>query len=42
MILMSQYLIGEIPFKTVYFHGMVRTADGKKMSKSLGEKQLTR
>lgn len=38
MILMSQYLIGEIPFKNVYFHGMVRTADGKKMSKSLGEK----
>ena len=38
MILMSQYLIGEIPFETVYFHGMVRTADGKKMSKSLGEK----
>ena len=40
MILMSQYLIGEIPFKTVYFHGMVRTADGKKMSKSLGEKAI--
>lgn len=38
MILMSQYLLGEIPFKNVYFHGMVKTADGKKMSKSLGEK----
>ncbi len=38
MILMSQYIMGEIPFKNVYFHGMVRTADGKKMSKSLGEK----
>ncbi len=38
MILMSQYLLGEIPFENVYFHGMVRTADGKKMSKSLGEK----
>jgi len=38
MILMSQYLLGDIPFKNVYFHGMVRTADGKKMSKSLGEK----
>ncbi|HNW71667.1 MAG TPA: valine--tRNA ligase [Candidatus Paceibacterota bacterium] len=38
MILMSQYLIGEVPFKNVYFHGMVRTADGKKMSKSLGSK----
>ena len=40
MILMSQYLLNEIPFKNVYFHGMVRTADGKKMSKSLGEKAV--
>jgi valyl-tRNA synthetase len=40
MILMSQYLLGEIPFENVYFHGMVRTADGKKMSKSLGEKAI--
>jgi valyl-tRNA synthetase len=40
MILMSQYLLGEIPFKNVYLHGMVRTADGKKMSKSLGEKAI--
>jgi valyl-tRNA synthetase len=40
MILMSQYLIGEVPFKNVYFHGMVRTADGKKMSKSLGDKAV--
>jgi valyl-tRNA synthetase len=38
MILMSQYLLNEIPFENVYFHGMVRTADGKKMTKSLGEK----
>lgn len=36
MILMSTYLLGEIPFKTVYLHGMVRTASGQKMSKSLG------
>lgn len=40
MILMSQYLVGEVPFKNVYLHGMVRTADGKKMSKSLGEKAI--
>ena len=36
MILMSTYLIGTVPFKTVYLHGMVRAADGQKMSKSLG------
>ncbi|MEK7088947.1 MAG: valine--tRNA ligase [Patescibacteria group bacterium] len=40
MILMSQYLLGEIPFKSVYLHGMIRTADGKKMSKSLGDKAI--
>ncbi|MCE9548876.1 valine--tRNA ligase, partial [Candidatus Nomurabacteria bacterium] len=40
MILMSQYLLGEIPFQNVYLHGMVRTAEGKKMSKSLGEKAI--
>jgi valyl-tRNA synthetase len=38
MILMSQYFLNEIPFENVYFHGVVRTADGKKMSKSLGDK----
>jgi valyl-tRNA synthetase len=36
MILMSTYILGTIPFKTVYLHGMVRTANGQKMSKSLG------
>ncbi len=36
MILMSQYLLGEIPFKIVYLHGLVRDAQGRKMSKSLG------
>lgn len=40
MILMSQYLLGDIPFKIIYLHGMVRTVDGKKMSKSLGEKAI--
>lgn len=36
MILMSKYLINEIPFKTVYLHGLVRDGQGRKMSKSLG------
>jgi valyl-tRNA synthetase len=40
MILMSKYLLGVNPFETIYMHGMVRTADGKKMSKSLGEKAI--
>ncbi|MDO8492531.1 MAG: valine--tRNA ligase [bacterium] len=36
MILMSTYLLGEIPFKTVYLHGLVRDEKGRKISKSLG------
>ncbi len=34
MILMSGYLLGNVPFKKVYLHGMVLDAKGKKMSKS--------
>jgi len=36
MIMMSGYALGTIPFKKVYFHGTVRDAKGKRMSKSLG------
>jgi valyl-tRNA synthetase len=36
MILMSEYLVKEIPFEKVYLHGLVRDEQGRKMSKSLG------
>jgi len=35
MILMSGFHLGQIPFKTVMIHGLVRAKDGKKFSKSL-------
>ncbi len=35
MILMSGYLVGEVPFKDVYLHGVVRDKNNLKMSKSL-------
>ena len=35
MILMSKYLLNEVPFKTVYLHGIVRDSKGIKFSKSL-------
>jgi valyl-tRNA synthetase len=36
MILLSGFLLGEIPFRQVYMHGIVRDGQGRKISKSLG------
>ncbi len=40
MILATTYMTGEIPFKTVYLHGLVRAEDGQKMSKSKPETMI--
>lgn len=35
-LVLSRYLQGNLPFRQVYFHRLIKGADGQKMSKSLG------
>ena len=36
MVMAGYYFIGDKPFSNVYFNGIIRDSQGRKMSKSLG------